>query len=168
MLPWASSITEPRTPGEMRQHLGMSREMIAGLVEGFLVERSRDDGRGPSRLRQAHALLDRLVGEASAVRAQYAGLDRVALDVGLEEAEVRPVTILSAHFRDRNAGTERSFRAIERRATADDQQTQIARRDPVLQPDAGLDDDLRPDPGRIAHGDGKMARGHVGLSLLSK
>ena len=151
----------------MRQHLGMPGIVVACLVERLLVQWRRDDGRGPAGLCQPHALLDRLERKPSAIGTQYARTDRRALGVGLQKTEIWPIAVLGAHLRDREAGAERSLCALQCGAAADDQQAQIALRDPVLQSDAGLDDDLRSDPGRIAHGDRKMARGHVGFPILS-
>src|SRR5215471_4660495 len=53
-------------------------------------------------------------------------------------------------------------------AAADDQEAQIAGRDARAQALAGLDDDFRPDPGGIAHGDGEMARGHEACLSMSR
>ena len=70
MLPCASSITEPRTPVSCGQHLGVAGEVVAGLVQRLLVQRRGDDGAGPPGLGQAHALLDRQIGEAPAIGAR--------------------------------------------------------------------------------------------------
>lgn len=55
----------------------------------------------------------------------------------------------------------RSFATpVQRRTVADYQQPQLPRIQPGFQPPGSLDDDLRPDAGRIAHGDAEARGGH--------
>ena len=75
--------------------------------------------------------------------------------VGLDETEVRPVTV-HLGLGNRGVKAELLLREPERRAAADDGEAQVAGPEPVLQPSRRLDDDLRADAGGIAHGDCQM------------
>ena len=138
----------PAHAGELRQHLGVARIVIAGLVERLLVERRGDDPADPLGLGEAHAALDGKVGEAAAIGRELARQDGVAFRTGLESAERRPFGILGLDLGDIEFGRELRPRPLQRNAAADHHELELPGLDPVPQPPRGLDDDLGSDPGR--------------------
>ena len=133
-------------PGQLGQHLGMAGIVVAGLVEGLLVERRRDDAADLVRHRQTDAGLDRLVGEAAAIGGEPARLDGRALGIGLKAAQGRPGSSLGHLGDPLRQEAQCLFGPAQGRDAADDHELQVSGVDPVLEPRGGLDDDLGPMP----------------------
>src|SRR5215204_6602590 len=62
----------------------------------------------------------------------------------------------------------KAARALQRPAAADHQEPELAGGDPSAERLAGLDDDLGPDPGRVAHGDREMPRLHLSMLPMGR
>src|SRR6185312_15217982 len=73
---------------------------------------------------------------------------------------MRPIGGVRGDLRHIEPRCELSVGLIEGAPAADDQEFEITARQTIAKPDAGLDDDLRADAGRIAHRDRQMSVGH--------
>jgi hypothetical protein len=105
--------------GELCQHFGMARIVIAGLVERLLVERRGDDSADPLGLGEAHPALDRKVREAAPIGREPARQDGPAFGTSLQFAERRPVLVLGLNFGNFEFGPELCPGLLQRRIAAD-------------------------------------------------
>ena len=136
--------------GQRREQFGVAVEVMAGRVQRRLVERRGDDHGDLPRQRQFDRLHDELVGRLAAGGADLRVRHRVgALAIHMEHRH-RAVVRLGRRDREAQAGAEQLVGALEAPEIADHGAARPLRRSHLRQ---RLDDDLRADAGRVAHGD---------------